>query len=67
MTPQKESERLGDDLLMGCRNIAEYLNLTEAEVRWHIQKGHLSVSRMGRLHVARKSELAKRFTPETAA
>jgi hypothetical protein len=67
MTPQKEPERLGDDLLIGCKNIAEYLNLTEAEVRWHIQQGHLSVARMGRLHVARKSGLAKRFTPKTAA
>ncbi len=60
------ADRLGDDLIVGCRAIAEFLGFTENEVRWHIAKGRIPVVRMGMLHVARRSTLTKFFTPENA-
>jgi hypothetical protein len=68
MTKQKHvAERLGDDLLRGAREIGAFLNLTEAEARWHIDKGHIPTTRMGKIYIGRKSELIKHFSASAAA
>lgn len=64
---QQNVERLGDDLLFGTRKIAEFLELTENEADWHMRKGHISYTRMGKIKIASKTALRRKFAPDTAA
>lgn len=48
---------LRDDLLIGAAAIARYSGLSERQVYHFIGRGELPVRRLGRLLVARKSEL----------
>lgn len=48
---------LGDDLLQGAEAIAEYLDIKKRRVFYLVGIGAIPVTRLGRLIVARKSEL----------
>ena len=48
---------LNQDLLTGCRAIAQYLGWPERKTYFVAQQGHLPIRAVGRSLIARKSEL----------
>jgi hypothetical protein len=54
------NEKLGDDLLHGVAQIAEFLNQPVGRVGYQIRRGAWPVFRTGKIIHARKSELRAR-------
>ncbi len=55
---------LAADLLHGAAEIAAYLGLTERQAFHQIEQGNIPTRRMGRLIIASKTALRRRFVPE---
>jgi hypothetical protein len=53
------SDDLADDLLWGCDEIARFIRRTKRQVYHAVSRGHLPVTKVGPILVARKSELAE--------
>jgi hypothetical protein len=49
--------QLGDDLLTGAGEIADYLKWPVRRVYHHANRGYLPIKHVGQLLIARKSEL----------
>ena len=47
------------DLLVGAEAIGAYLNIPPRNVYWLIEQRHIPTFKIGNLHAARKSELAR--------
>jgi hypothetical protein len=59
-----KAEPLAVDLLHGAAEIAAFLGLTERQAFHQIEQGNIPTTRMGRLIVASKSALRRRFVPQ---
>jgi hypothetical protein len=55
---------LADDLLHGAKEIGEFIGLSERQVFHHAERGHLPVTRIGRLLVGSKSRLRRHLAQE---
>jgi len=65
--PDKKSDTLAEDLLHGAAEIGAFLGINERAVFYQISNGEIPVVRMGRLIVASKNALRRRFIPEAKA
>jgi hypothetical protein len=64
MSPQ--TEPLADDLLIGCRAIAEETGFTEAQVNYFAGRGLLPLFKIGARWCGRRSELRIALTAKPA-
>jgi hypothetical protein len=55
---------LAEDLLVGVPRIAAYMGMTEAETYYHIRQKRFPTKKLGKQHIARKSQLDALLTPE---
>jgi excisionase family DNA binding protein len=53
--------RLGDDLMVGAKVIAEWLGVSQRKVFYWAETGHIPVFKVGRQWAARKSTIARHF------
>ncbi len=58
---------LADDLLTGCKAIAEFLGWPERRVYHAHAQGFLPIAAVGRTLIARKSELDKALSASTSS
>ena len=59
---RKTADNLGNDLLIGAREIAERgFGRDEQWLRYQIKAGNLHFKRLGRQFIARRSELIEKF------
>jgi hypothetical protein len=56
----------GDDLLWGCKEIADYIGLSLREVQYLVRKNKLPIGRLGpKLLFASKRQLRRHLTSST--
>ena len=60
-----DEKPLAADLLHGAREIAAFLGISERRAFHQIEQGNIPTVKMGRLIVASKSALRRRFVPES--
>jgi hypothetical protein len=63
MSEQKLDDTLAGDLIYGANAIAEELGITYSRAKWQIETGAIPTTRMGRLIVASKTTLRRKFAP----
>jgi hypothetical protein len=54
--------KLGDDLLVGVPDIAEFLDQPRRRVQWWVDQRLIPVKKIGSVWTSRKSELNQHFT-----
>jgi hypothetical protein len=64
LRPARQSDTLADDLLEGAQAIATFLGIEVRKVFHGVERGHIPVTRRGRIIIGSKRRLTRHYTGE---